>query len=109
MKIFLVNILVIGISLLLNRPEALIKCERMLKFSENFLFGASSSAYQIEGGWNANGKGPSIWDTFTHNCPDLIADKSNGDVSIDSYHFYKNDIDALRQIGVKKTKHLFQK
>lgn len=75
------------------------------RFSEKFMFGAASSAYQVEGAWNIDGRTPSIWDTFTHNYPDLILDKSNGDVSADSYHFFENDIQELKQIGVNYKLH----
>jgi beta-glucosidase/6-phospho-beta-glucosidase/beta-galactosidase len=60
------------------------------------------SAFQIEGGWNADGKGPSIWDNFVHNHPDFIVDHSNADVGPDSYHFYKKDVEALKRVGVNK-------
>lgn len=75
-----------------------------LNFPENFKFGAASSSYQIEGAWNEDGKDPSIWDTFTHDHPELIADRSNGDTSANSYHFYMNDIEALQQVGVSELK-----
>ncbi|KAH1231486.1 Beta-glucosidase 13 [Glycine max] len=68
-------------------------------FSADFFFGTASSAYQYEGAAREGGKGPSIWDTFTHSHPDRIADHSNGDVAIDSYHRYKEDVAMMKDIG----------
>ncbi|KAG0526256.1 hypothetical protein BDA96_06G130200 [Sorghum bicolor] len=69
-------------------------------FPEGFIFGASSASYQYEGGVMEGGRGPSIWDTFTHQHPDKIIDRSNGDVAIDSYHLYKEDVRLLKDMGM---------
>ncbi|KAH0950518.1 hypothetical protein HN011_001108, partial [Eciton burchellii] len=69
-------------------------------FPKNFLLGVSTSAYQIEGGWNASGKGESVWDRWIHNHPNAAIDGSNGDVACDSFHKYKEDVQLLKDIGV---------
>ncbi|XP_056896347.1 lactase/phlorizin hydrolase-like [Takifugu flavidus] len=69
-------------------------------FPEGFSWGVSSSAYQIEGGWNADGKGPSIWDKFAQK-PGSTPDKSNGNVACDSYHRLEEDLYMLRALRVK--------
>lgn len=55
-------------------------------FPDEFLFGVSTAAFQIEGAWNVDGKGPSIWDDFTHTYPDKIVDHQNADIGPNSYH-----------------------
>ncbi|CAN4110461.1 unnamed protein product [Withania somnifera] len=69
-------------------------------FPSDFIFGTASAAYQYEGAANEDGKGPSIWDTFTHNHPERIADHSNGDIGIDFYHRYKDDIKLMKFEGL---------
>lgn len=72
----------------------------MNTFPKDFLWGAASSAYQIEGYSLADGGGASIWDTFTHT-PGKIAYGDHGDMACDSYHRYGEDIALLKELGVK--------
>ncbi|UOQ48373.1 glycoside hydrolase family 1 protein [Gracilibacillus caseinilyticus] len=69
-------------------------------FPRNFLWGAASAAYQIEGGWDAEGKGPSIWDQFTK-IPGKTFEGTNGDVAVDHYHRYKEDVALMAEMGLK--------
>ncbi|GLJ16647.1 hypothetical protein SUGI_0285720 [Cryptomeria japonica] len=68
-------------------------------FPSDFIFGVGSAAYQYEGAVREDGRGPSIWDTFTHT-PGKIVDGSNGDVADDQYHRYKEDVKLLVDMGV---------
>jgi len=68
------------------------------KFPDGFLFGAATAAYQVEGAWNEDGKGPSIYDWLTHNQPQLFHN-TTGDVACDSYHKYKEDVRILKNYG----------
>lgn len=74
--------------------------EKIRSFSSGFEFGAATSAYQVEGGWNADGKGRSIWDELVHSQPGIVSDRSNGDVAANSYEFYEDDIRAVKELGV---------
>ncbi|XP_054787681.1 beta-glucosidase 46-like [Prosopis cineraria] len=68
-------------------------------FPSNFLFGTASSSYQIEGAFLSDGKGLSNWDVFTHK-PGNIMDGTNGDIAVDDYHRYQEDVDLMEYIGV---------
>jgi beta-glucosidase len=59
---------------------------------------SSLASYQIEGGHNADGRLPSVWDDLCR-IPGAIKDGSSGDVAIDSYHLYDQDIDLLASYG----------
>ncbi|KAM6178322.1 lactase/phlorizin hydrolase [Rhynchocyon petersi] len=70
-------------------------------FRDDFVWGVSSSAYQIEGAWDADGKGPSIWDNFTHTPGNNVKDNATGDIACDSYHQLDADLNMLRALKVK--------
>jgi beta-glucosidase len=71
-----------------------------LTFPKNFIWGIATSAYQIEGAWKKDGRGPSIWDTFSHTSG-KIANNENGDVAADHYHRWKEDIALLSDMGIQ--------
>jgi len=71
-----------------------------LRFPTDFLWGAATAAYQIEGAWNEDGKGESIWDRFSHT-PGNIINADTGDAACDHYHRYPEDISLMRQLGMK--------
>eukprot|EP00924_Labyrinthula_sp_SR-Ha-C_P007385 snap_masked-scaffold_24-processed-gene-1.18-mRNA-1 protein AED:0.02 eAED:0.02 QI:0/-1/0/1/-1/1/1/0/1470 len=68
-------------------------------YPKNFLWGTATSAYQIEGAWNEDGKGPSIWDDFVR-IPGNVANGDTGDVACDHYHRYEEDVQHLKNLGV---------
>ena len=69
-------------------------------FPNGFLWGTATSAYQIEGAVDEDGRGRSIWDTFAHT-PGKIGDHSNADRANDHYHRYKEDVRLIKELGVK--------
>ena len=70
-------------------------------FSRNFLWGTATSSFQIEGAWNEDGKGPSIWDDLTHERPGFIEDGGTGDIACDHYHRFREDVALMAQMGIK--------
>jgi beta-glucosidase len=69
------------------------------RFPADFIWGAATASYQIEGAANEDGRGASIWDTFSHT-PGKIIDNGTGDISTDHYHRWKEDVALLKWLGV---------
>jgi len=69
-------------------------------FPKGFVWGTATSSYQIEGAVSDDGRGPSIWDTFSHTAG-KIADHSNGDRANEHYYRYKEDVQLIKALGVK--------
>lgn len=72
----------------------------MNKFPEDFIWGTATSSYQIEGAADIDGKGPSIWDSFC-TIPRKIAQGKTGNIACDHYHKFKEDIQLMKEMGVK--------
>ncbi|MGA7074543.1 GH1 family beta-glucosidase [Bradyrhizobium sp.] len=73
---------------------------RLATFPSHFRWGTATSAYQIEGAVNEDGRGPSIWDRFVH-LKGKVIDQSTADVANDHYHRYKEDVQLIKQLGAK--------
>src|SRR5262245_5741066 len=79
-----------------EKADALTESPR--QFPKGFYWGVGTSSYQIEGAWNEDGKGASIWDSYTHK-PGNIKNNDTGDVANDHYHRYKEDVALMKDIG----------
>ena len=69
-----------------------------MAISKDFVWGTATAAYQIEGAWNEDGRGCSVWDDFSH-AQGHIVDKSTGDVACDHYHRWEKDLDLCKDLG----------
>lgn len=70
------------------------------RFPEGFLWGTATASYQIEGAWKEDGKGESIWDRFAHT-PGKVKNNESGDVALDHYHRYKEDVRLIKTLTAK--------
>lgn len=71
-----------------------------LEFPQDFLLGTATASYQIEGAAREDGRGPSIWDTFSHT-PGTIVNGDTGDVADDHYHRMESDLDLMKSLGLE--------
>lgn len=69
-------------------------------FSADFLWGSASAAYQVEGAWKEDGKGESVWDQFVR-IPGKTFKGTNGDIAVDHYHRFKEDVQLMKKQGLK--------
>ena len=69
-------------------------------FPKDFIWGAATAAYQIEGAYREDGKGENIWDRYSH-IPGRTFEGHTGDVACDHYHRYEEDIRIMKEIGLK--------
>jgi len=74
--------------------------QNIMSFRENFVWGAAAAAYQVEGAWNEDGKGPSVWDMLVEQSG-RIHEGHTGQVACDHYHRYKEDVAVMKEIGLK--------
>lgn len=72
----------------------------MAAFPQDFLWGAATAAYQVEGGHDADGKGPSIWDIYSHQ-PGTTFQGTNGDIAVDHYHRFREDVALMAEMGLQ--------
>lgn len=71
-----------------------------MRFDEDFLWGTATASYQIEGAVKEDGRGPSIWDTFSHT-PGKVLHGDTGDIACDHYHRLEEDLDLMSELGLK--------
>jgi beta-glucosidase len=71
-----------------------------VNFPEGFLWGAATAAYQVEGAASEDGRGPSIWDTFSH-APGNVLHGDTGDIACDQYHRLEEDLDLMASLGIR--------
>ena len=70
------------------------------RFPEGFVWGSATASYQIEGAVHEDGRGPSIWDTFSHT-PGKVRHGDTGDVAVDHYHRWESDLDLMAELGLR--------
>jgi len=82
------------------QPQATLEEGTVLRFPPRFLWGSATSAYQIEGAASEDGRGPSIWDPFSHTTG-RVHNNDNGDRAADHYHRYREDVQLMAELGLR--------
>ncbi|MHB8635008.1 MAG: GH1 family beta-glucosidase [Fimbriimonadaceae bacterium] len=72
----------------------------LLRFPDEFVWGSATASYQIEGAARDEGRGPSVWDTFSHT-PNKVANGQTGDIACDHYRRYREDVGLMSEIGLQ--------
>jgi beta-glucosidase len=83
----------------MTSTDVRLEAAEALRFPAGFVFGAATASYQIEGAVDEDGRGPSIWDTFSHT-PGKTHDGDTGDVATDHYHRYPEDVALMADLGL---------
>ena len=73
---------------------------KIARFPADFSWGTATASYQVEGAWDEDGKGESIWDRFSHT-PGRILNGDTGDVACDQYHRFKEDVALMKELGLR--------
>jgi beta-glucosidase len=84
------------LGILMNARKDLAK---KLVFPDDFIWGAATAAYQVEGAWNEDGKGESIWDRFGHTLGKIETGET-GDQACDHYHRWPEDVALMKRLGL---------
>ena len=71
-----------------------------MKFPRDFLWGTATAAYQVEGAWNVDGRGETVWDRFSHS-PGNVKGAYTGDTACDDYHRFPEDIALMKQMNMR--------
>src|SRR5262249_47021654 len=77
------------------QPESSTQDNSRREFPQGFLWGSATASYQVEGAVNEDGRGPSIWDTFSHTAGKVV-NNATGDIADDHYHRYKEDVQLMK-------------
>ena len=83
-----------------EKKSPVLSYKNILEFPKDFLWGTATASYQVEGAANEDGRGKSIWDTFSHT-PGKVLNNDNGDIACDHYHKYKEDLQLVKSLNAK--------